>query len=150
MLVRIKEIANTAQNSISPMVCSLVGLSPIIWQGWSFNKFLAYLFGRNQLETSYDISVTWTKPWNGHNSWRCRVSSREILNQFHTNPIRLMFPQKNGSDTNWLSFQVHLQLLRNRFTGTSSKRAKNTHGRQWIWSGNFLRYVQGWLQLSAV
>ena len=37
---------------------------------------------------------------NCHNSWRCRVSSSQVLNYFHTNPIFLMLLQLIGGKTN--------------------------------------------------
>ena len=59
------------------------------------------------------FSLVWEKStWNGfryfleqnlqncHNSWRCRVSSSQVLNYFHTNPIFLMLLQLIDSKRN--------------------------------------------------
>ena len=59
MPVKIKEIADTAQNSISPILCPLVGVSPIHMT----RMFVCYnsrLYGRNQLETVYGIFLNKT------------------------------------------------------------------------------------------
>ena len=59
MSVKIKEIADTAQNSISPILCPLVDLSPI-HMTWMLVCYNSRLFGRNQLVTVYGIFLTKT------------------------------------------------------------------------------------------
>ena len=100
MSVKIKEIADTAQNSISPILCPLVDLSPIhmTWMRVCYNS---RLFGRNQLETVYGIFLTKTFKIDiirsvvvsGHRKFSINFT------QFHTNPIRPMLVQLNDSKT---------------------------------------------------
>ena len=92
--VKIKEIADTAQNSISPILCPLVDLSPI-HMTWMLVCYNSRLFGRNQLETVYGIFLTKTFKIDIIRS----VVVSAHRNQFHTNPIRPILVKLNDSKT---------------------------------------------------
>ena len=106
----------------SPILCPLI-LS-FIWQGCLF-ICPGYLIS----------SLFWVKlTWNGfrysleqnlqncYNSWRCRISSSQVLDQFHTNPIRLMLLQLAKFD---MSIFLHdSEALGSQFPKRNSDRKK--------------------------